>query len=568
MEDDQTTCRPVPAPRRLYPELRKSEYENVKVELINKNLNINAENIQNNANNSEKVPNNKVFLLYPTLPEELDNRNVNATATQKSILTETNDLYGPNANENVPIYSTPQPAPRPRKPQNTDIQNYENTIITPLAQVTPNDNLLPLTSNTVESSTGAVSRDLGHASKVLRKAPELPPKTSIHNVSITNETKDTNFKRDRLNKSYASYKSSSSSLAESIESSENSKYKSPSPGYLQHVDIVDVEVLQNDSLLDDDDDDDDHVDGQYHITTPSSDNDLLKTLGTTSKLLTESIGERMSIRAKGAKHKLDKNFKQSSEMLTNIGSETTQRLKKLGANFTLTKNRNKENMATAQFNVDRPQTLPPNDQVFQGIQFTSPLGSKAKGTYDLTSQELDNSYEVPKSIKITAINEELGEPPSYEDVLKTESSEKSTKKINPLALEAANRVLLKQQQQQQQQQQQEQNKSTESSERNSIASLDLHSPSPPMPTIPAPTLPQEYAENSEPSYGKINMIQPPARQKRRKNYEEIQLRRAPPPNPCPTVQDNAHDTNLQHLRMNVDSTELHELNKAAVLKER
>ena len=296
--------------------------------------------------------------------------------------------------------------------------------------------------------------------------------------------------------------------------------------------------------------------------------DLLKTLGTTSKLLTESIGERMSIRAKGAKHKLDKNLKQSSEMLTNIGSETTQRLKKLGANFTLTKNRNKENMATAQFNVDRPQTLPPNDQVFQGIQFTSPLGSKAKGTYDLTSQELDNSYEVPKSIKITAINEELGEPPSYEDVLKTEPSEKSAKKINPLALEAANRVLLKQQQQQQQQQQ-EQNKSTESSERNSIASLDLHSPSPPMPTIPAPTLPQEYAVDTEPFYGKINMIQPPARQKRRKNYEEIQLRRNLPPNPCPTVQDNAHDTNRQPLRMNVvDSTELHELNKAAALKER
>ena len=310
MEDDQTTCRPVPAPRRLYPELRKSEYENVKVELINKNLNINSENIQNNANNSDKVPNNKVFLLYPTLPEELDNRNVNATSTQKSILTETNDLYGPNANENVPIYSTPQPAPRPRKPQNTDIQNYENTMITTLTQHTSPDNSSLLTSNTVASSTGAVSRDLGTTSKVLRKAPELPPKTylnfereserrrsnhsissefsttsSIHNVSIANETKDTNFKRDRLNKSYASYKSSSSSLAESIESSENSKYKSPSPGYVKenrntdnneinndNNSCNDDEVLQNDSLNDDDDDDVDvDVDGQNHITTTSSD---------------------------------------------------------------------------------------------------------------------------------------------------------------------------------------------------------------------------------------------------------------------------------------------------------
>lgn len=70
----------------------------------------------------------------------------------------------------------------------------------------------------------------------------------------------------------------------------------------------------------------------------------------------------MALKAKGAKHKFDKNFKSSSEALTNIGSETTQRLKKLGSNFTLTKTKNKENMATAQFNVDRPQTLPPNDR--------------------------------------------------------------------------------------------------------------------------------------------------------------------------------------------------------------
>lgn len=267
----------------------------------------------------------------------------------------------------------------------------------------------------------------------------------------------------------------------------------------------------------------------------------------------------MTVRAKGAKHKLDKNLKQSSEMFTNIGAETTQRLKKLGSNFTLTKNRNKESMATVQFNVDRPQTLPPNDQVFNGIQFTSPLGSKTQGMYDLRSQELDNSYEVPKSIKTTARNDVLGEPPSYEDVLKTESTEKPSKKINPLALEAANRVLLKQQ---------EQSKSAESSERNSIASVDLHSPSPPMPTIPAPTLPQEYVENSEPSYGKVNMIQPPARQKRRKNYEEIQLRRASPLNACQGMQDDVHKTNPQLLRTNVDSTELHELNQAAVLRER
>lgn len=277
MDEDQTTCRPVPAPRRLYPELRKSEYENVKVELINKNLNINSENIQNNTNSNEKIQNNKVFLLYPTLPEDVDRMSLNAANAQKSILTETNDLYGPDANENVPIYSTPQPAPRPRKPQNSDVQNYENTVITPppvLATQTP---------PSLESSTGAVS-------KAIRKAPELPPKTylnferdnerrrsnysissefsttsSIHNTSSPTNIKDTNFKRDQLNKSYASFKSSSSSLADSIESSENSKYKSPSPGYVKD---------NNDTYYNDDDGIDDDVfkretfdDKHYAITS-------------------------------------------------------------------------------------------------------------------------------------------------------------------------------------------------------------------------------------------------------------------------------------------------------------
>lgn len=241
MDESEISCRPIPAPRRLYPEVKKSEYENVTVELINKNLNINSENLQKNANNNEKVPNNKVFLLYPTLPEDVDRLSLNSSNTQKSILTETNDLYGPNANENIPIYSTPQPAPRPRKPQNTDIQNYENTAITPP----------PFPQPSLEPSTGAIS-------KSLRKAPELPPKTylnfdrdcerrrsnysissefsttsSIHNPTSPADTKDTNFRRDPLNKSFTSFKSSNSSLADSFESSESSKYKSPSPGYVE-----------------------------------------------------------------------------------------------------------------------------------------------------------------------------------------------------------------------------------------------------------------------------------------------------------------------------------------------
>ncbi|XP_075154252.1 rhoGAP_ARAP and RA_ARAPs domain-containing protein RhoGAP15B isoform X2 [Haematobia irritans] len=535
--DNEQTVRPVPAPRRLYPELRKSEYENVAVELINKNLNIKSENLQNNVNNTEKVPNNKVFLLYPTLPEDGDITPTNYN--HKSILTETNDLYGPNANENVPVYATPKPAPRPRKPQNNEIQAYENTVIVP-APGQSQQQEQQQAQNILDNSRGAINRTSDTTPiQVTRRAPELPPKTYLNSeremerrrysisseVSTTNsgfnitspagasETKDTNFRRDKLNKSSMSYRSSNSSLTDSIESSDNSKFKSPSPG------------------------------------------DLFKSLGTTSKLLTESIGERMAVKAKGAKHKLDKNLKSSTDALTNLSAETTNRIKKLGANFTLTK---KEKTATSEFHMDRPQTLPPNDQVFNGISFTSPLSNKAKGMYDLREQqdELDNSYEVPRSIKVNKLEDKENElhPPSYNDVIQSQSPNVSTtsspasKRIgtNPLALEAANKVLLKRSQN---------SLSADSSDRNSRDSMDL--PSPPMPSIPAPVLPQEFVDtaNDDSTYGKLNPVHPPIRHKRRKNYEDIQLRRE--------VTDGTVG-----IRPNIDSSELHALNVAAAQAER
>ncbi|XP_061386624.1 uncharacterized protein LOC133321554 [Musca vetustissima] len=522
--DKEQTVRPVPAPRRLYPELRKSEYENVAVELINKNLNIKSENLQNNANNNEKVPNNKVFLLYPNLPEN-DDDITPTNNNNKSILTETNDLYGPNANENVTIYAapTPKPAPRPRKPQNNEIQSYENTIIRPISSGGGEGAQQQQQLNILDSSGGAINKINNESPiQITRRAPELPPKTYLNseremerrrrysissevsttsscNRDTTTDLKDINFKRDKLNKSTMSYKSSNSSLADSVESSENSKYKSPSPG------------------------------------------DLLKSLGSTSKLLTESIGERVASKAKGAKHKLDKNLKSSTEALSSIGAGTTSRLKKLGANFTLTK---KDKTATAEFHMDRPQTLPPNDQVFTGITFTSPLSNKAKGMYDLRQQqdEFDNSYEVPRTLQ----------PPSYNEVMKTNNLSADDSDTNPLALEAANKVLLKRSQN---------SLSSSSSETlNSRDSMD-QPPSPPMPSIPAPVLPPDFAKSNnnnpnEPAYGKINPVQPPVRHKRRKNYEDIQLRRELP------------ESNINNLRPNIDSAELHAMNAAAVQAER
>ncbi|XP_058976860.1 uncharacterized protein LOC101891160 isoform X2 [Musca domestica] len=220
--------------------------------------------------------------------------------------------------------------------------------------------------------------------------------------------------------------------------------------------------------------------------------------------------------------------------------------------------------------MDRPQTLPPNDQVFNGITFTSPLSHKAKGMYDLRSQQedLDNSYEVPRSVRVLKTEEdkenELLQPPSYHAVMKTSSnsslatshentpvSSKRPIMTNPLALEAANKVLNKRSQN---------SLSAGSSDTiNSRDSIDMP-PSPPMPSIPAPVLPSDFANNNnnnnEAAYGKINPVQPPVRHKRRKNYEDIQLRRELP------------EMNVTNLRPNIDSTELHAMNAAAVQAER
>lgn len=291
--------------------------------------------------------------------------------------------------------------------------------------------------------------------------------------------------------------------------------------------------------------------------------DLFKSLGTTSKLLSESIGERVALKAKGAKHKLDKNLKSSTEALSNISAGTTSRLKKLGANFTLNK---KDKTPSAEFHMDRPQTLPPNDQVFNGISFTSPLSNKTKGMYDLRHQqeELDNSYEVPRSVRVLKMDDKENElqPPSYNEVIKSTASSQTSLTMpeensqlvvpskrslttNPLALEAANKVLLKRSQN---------SLSAENSDTNSRDSMDL--PSPPMPSIPAPVLPKEFVDSNESSaYGKLQPIQPPARHKRRKNYEDIQLRR------------EISETNIA-LRPNIDSSELHALNVAAAQAER
>lgn len=207
-------ARPVPAPRRLYPELRPANYENIEIRRPNspsnninhnniKKLNINAENLHGNCA-EKKLP---------------------SSGQNKLILQENNSdsqqpIYGPDANENVqePVYATPRPAPRQRLPPAGE---PEDSYPDP-------DDEVPL--------------------RILRAAPQIPPKplnilldqrSSIcSEVSTTSVQTPGKADEDREGSRYASNASLDCS-----ESSHSGKFKSQSPGY---VDAVDSSIPQSD----------------------------------------------------------------------------------------------------------------------------------------------------------------------------------------------------------------------------------------------------------------------------------------------------------------------------------
>ncbi|XP_070853575.1 uncharacterized protein RhoGAP15B isoform X2 [Drosophila suzukii] len=450
-------ARPVPAPRRLYPELRPANYENIEIRPPNSGgNNINNNNIKKLNINAENLHGN---LAEKKLPSSGQN---------KLILQENNSdsqqpIYGPDANENVqePVYATPRPAPRQRLPPaedpDADPQDEEE---------------VPL--------------------RILRAAPQVPPKPLNipldQRASICSELSTTSVQmlgradEDREGSRYASNASLDCS-----ESSHSGKFKSQSPG------------------------------------------NLLRSLGTTSKLLGEAIGERIQFKAKGAKKRLDRNLKSSTEAISTLGADAGRSLKhagkRFGSNFSLGRSRDKPEVGgkaegSGEMDLDRRRTMP-NTEVFNAIQFSSPLNRNG-GLSDLRenesklqkeAEEDDGCYEVPKT---------QGKPPSYDEALRSRPSPSASPLAKNLAQEAAQQVQLRSQRQ----------LSTSSSNGDD-------SPRLPMPAFPPPRLSQQ------PEQFRLDALQPPVRQKRRKNYEHIELRRPP-----------------------VDSAQLEELNRAAAAAER
>ncbi|XP_064555657.1 uncharacterized protein RhoGAP15B isoform X2 [Drosophila montana] len=487
MEQAGTQTRPVPAPRRLYPEVRVTNYENIDINVGSGSTSTNNHNCNNNNNNK------KLNINAENLHGSCAEKKLPAGSHTKLILQEHNveqPIYGPDANENVPaepVYATPKPAPRQRA----------------LAE------LLLEEEHGEEAERREQEQPAIASPKAMRAAPQVPSKPlnieadrrRVDRSSISSEFSTTSVSVsggigvDGANgqpENDSRYTSNAS--LDCSESSQSGKFKSPSPG------------------------------------------NLLRSLGNTSKLLGEAIGERVAFKAKGAKKRLDKNLKSSTEALSSLSADASSRLrhasKRFGSNFTLGR-RDKTTEAgnlselEQQMELERRRTMP-NTDVFNTIQFSSPLHRNAAGgghtdlsggsdmkTLPELHTELD--YEVPRP-KPKPKPKVKAKPPSYDEALRSRPAP-PLPLVKNLAQEAAQLVQLRNHQPQPQRQ----------SSSGESTGEEL-----PMPSFPPPRLSQQ-----------LEAVQPPARHKRRKNYENIQLRRP-----------------------NVDSAELQELNRAAAAAER
>lgn len=383
--------KPIPQPRRTLAKIENptKPYENVNIDLINKNIDVSDDNLQ--SNRKTKIQ-NKAFLLSTTANSPTNSSSVisnttpNTTATTtahrsnrnpdeyRNVMTEINNLNidknknatQKNFEDSHKLNNLPVPAPRRTPPSGAALTQAEQD------EIYENNEEVQTPPTKSSASSGAISK----TSNIVRKAPQIPlpppptttperrkhPNMTASGVVVGDDTESMDGipMKQHLNKSVSNTSiNSSNSSGYDLSGGSSPKYITSSPG------------------------------------------SLLKSLGATSKLLTESITERVAVRTKDAKHKIDKIQKSSREKLSETTKFASSRLKnvrnniihsKIGDNFSL--GRSHEKKVISEYNLDRPQTLPPNDELFQSISFNSPLNTKAGNSYNLNNDE--SSYEVPR----------------------------------------------------------------------------------------------------------------------------------------------------------------------------
>lgn len=143
----------------------------------------------------------------------------------------------------------------------------------------------------------------------------------------------------------------------------------------------------------------------------------MKSIGSSSKMLREAIGERLSERKNNAKHKLIKEYKNTKNVMGSWTSDTktstSKTLKNVRSkidNFSL--KRNKERGSFAVTEDERPQTISlGNNNMLQSITFNSPLNNRSYNLENIPAEA--SMYEIPKSVN----HRSVGELPSYDDVI-------------------------------------------------------------------------------------------------------------------------------------------------------
>lgn len=522
---------PVPKPRNhsqsTTDPTNKTSYENVSIDLINKSININADNLQNSV--KPKVQ-DKTFIL-PT---------VSKTEPYRNVINEMNNLNNNNKNNtkssehsnklSILDDNQPKPIPAPRRAVNDQI--YENQSCSGATNFYLQE---------PEASSGVVSK----TQNISRKAPSPPEPTK---KVITPHKEGVKPERRR--------KSITSSSVDDVDFANVSK---PSL----------VKSTSNTSMNSSNSNNSSETSPKYNNPSPGA---LLKSISATSKLLSESISERVNVKTKEAKHKFDKIQKSSREKLTETTKTATSKLKnvrmKLGDNFSLGRHEAK----VPQFSPDRPQTVPPNDPIFNSISFHSPLKSKSNNSYNLATAE--SSYEIPKAARscVSDFSDDPGPCPTYEQsqeehLARAESTSSSSESSAFLrntsltqSLHTSNRLL----EQSPLPEIRMKNKSETDLCEDIVSSSSLYPTlSPIADDLPCPNYPPPVLKNSTDGvYGKIlksnyssstesdspvRAPAPPAptRTKRRKDYETTEIRSKP----------SHHNVDNASTRATIDSDE-------------
>lgn len=227
MEQAGAQTRPVPAPRRLYPEVRVANYENIDINVGSGSTSANNHSCNNNNHNNNKKLNINAENLHDSCAE----KKLPASSHSKLILQEHNveqPIYGPDANENVPaepLYATPKPAPRQRA----------------LAELLLEDEHVGEAEGKEEDQPAIASP------KAMRAAPQVPSKPlnieadrrRAERYSISSELSTTSISggggggvsgANGQPENDSRYTSNAS--LDCSESSQSGKFKSPSPGYV------------------------------------------------------------------------------------------------------------------------------------------------------------------------------------------------------------------------------------------------------------------------------------------------------------------------------------------------